>query len=692
MPLPYPTIMSYDLTVIDLFSKIEELPGIGTSYGAMLKRQGISQVRDLIWLTPRKVVDFKIAEEPTEGEIALNLTIRSSIERGPSTFLNCATDSGKTVKVIFFSKSKLFYKGSRICVFGTIKLESGALTMSHPKWHPGTHERFVLAEYPVKVPPAILAKAMSFILKNLDFGEWIDEETLKSRNWTSFSSNLEKLHFHNEKKPPRLQFDEAIAHSYSLEMAFRPEKEGIYSIPPGDTSDFLNRLGFPLTPDQQSSWEEIRADLASEERMLRILYGDVGSGKTFVAFLALLSCYRSGRQAALLAPTEILARQHFELLSGIMPEENIVLLTSKGTKTSQENLAIDEAKNENDSEEKETENKSKKSKSKKAKKKSIYDKIASENCIIIGTHAILQDSVNFNSLGLLVIDEQHRFGVLQRMAINRELCYNVLLMTATPIPRTLKLSSIGPLKISRILTRPQKNRSIDVRVLYEDRIPDIYNKIESLLVEGDSIFWVCPFIQKSECKKGMDVLSRWTDLQLRFGETVTFLHGRMDPTTKQQILEDFFAGKKRILVSTTVIEVGINIPHANTMVIENSELFGLAQLYQLMGRVGRGDAPGRCYFVYSSKNAAYRLSILQRCKSGLEIAESDLKIRGFGNLLGSEQTGFFGFRFLNLEKDDLIINQAKEYVKQKIGNPDFEKHMPTLLELFSFLEDPWHGG
>ena len=644
---------------LTLFTKVEDLPGIGQSYGAMLKRSGIQQVKDMIWLAPGKRIEVEISQELVPAkQVALNLTIFSVLTRNNSTFLTCNTSSGKSVKVVFFSKSKLFYKGSQICVLGELKKEGNSMSMSHPKWQPGTHSSFSWAEYPVKVPPAVLSKATSFILKNLSLPEWIDPEILRSKGWGSFVDALDQLHF-KQKKSPRFKFDEALAHAYSLEMAFRPLMKGSYSLIGQEPSDFLERLGFPLTPDQLKSWEEIRADLISEERMLRILYGDVGSGKTFVAFLALLFCYNAGRQAALLAPTEILARQHFELLKSLMPEVNLVLLT----------------RNE--------------------RKKAVYTKIASEHCIIIGTHAILQEKVEFHSLSLLIIDEQHRFGVLQRMAINRKLFYNVLLMTATPIPRTLRLSTMGPIKTSQILSHPRKHRTIDIRILYDDRIEEVYRKLKSLLAEGDSIFWVCPLIEKSERKKGMDVATRSAALQEHFGDLVTSLHGRLDITTKQQILQEFFTGKKRILVSTTVIEVGINIPHANTMVIENSEIFGLAQLYQLMGRVGRGDAPGRCYFLYSNKSSLGRLSILQRCKSGFEIAQNDLRIRGFGNLLGSEQTGFFNFRFLNPEKDEDLMLLAQQYTKKKLLDDSLESknmQISNLLELFSFIEDPWHAG
>lgn len=641
---------------LSLFTKVEQLPGIGESYGILLKKSGIQQVRDLIWLVPRKWIDVEIAQEAAVGsEVALNLVISSAATRNNSTFMTCTTPCGKSVKVVFFSKSKLFYKGAKICVLGELKVENKVLTMVHPKWQPGVQARFLWAEYPVKVPPAVLSKATSFVLKNLLLPEWLDKSLLQAKNWSSFTDALDQLHF-KQQKSPRLKFDEAVAHAYSLEMAFRPSAQGSYSLHGSEPAAFLERLGFPLTEDQQKSWAEIRADLLSNDRMLRILYGDVGSGKTFVAFLALLFCYSAGKQAALLAPTEILARQHFELMSTLMPEVNLVLLT----------------RNE--------------------RKKSVYAKIESEKCIIIGTHAIIQEKVKFNSLGLLVIDEQHRFGVLQRMAINRDLCYNVLLMTATPIPRTLKLSTTGPIKTSQILSRPQKHRSIDVRLLHDERLEEICEKVKSLLEEGDSIFWVCPLIEKSERKNGMDVTTRAAFLRERFGDLVAMLHGRLDIATKKEILDDFFHGRKRILVSTTVIEVGINIPHANTMVIENSEVFGLAQLYQLMGRVGRGAQSGRCYFVYSNKASLGRLSVLQRCKSGFEIAENDLRIRGFGNLLGSEQTGFFSFRFLNQEKDEEVMLSAQDYVKKKIGDPSFESSMSNLLELFSFIEDPWHAG
>lgn len=653
-----------------LSQSVKGIKGIGDYYAVLLRKHGVKSCGDLLWIFPSGYSSSAVSNVVTShGIVALNLTIVSSIQKSQTrktTHIAAIDSNGTSVILIFFFHSKLFHKGARICVHGELKHADNKLTMVHPQWFPFHKESFDELRYPIaKLPNAIVNKAIHGVLDQLELPEWLQHDMLSELGWASFVDSMKCIHTNSNvdertRASQRIKFDEALAYQYGMHNAHQQihERNLHYKLEDRDISDVIANFGHPLTECQYSAWHEIRNDLMSDRRSLRILYGDVGSGKTLVAFLALAMCYRSGRQGALLAPTEILASQHFQTLSRIMPREKIILLT--GSK----------------------------------KRASTYEALKSENCIVIGTHAILQSKVEYKSLGLLVIDEQHRFGVLQRMAIDKSMLYNVLLMTATPIPRTLKLSLDGSIPITKLTTRPQRNRKINVAIISSKRLSEVLQKLRALLDEGDNIFWVCPFIEKSESKNGVDVMTRYDVLNKEFGKVVAFLHGRMSSDKKEEELRKFYQKETRILVSTTVIEVGIDIPHANTIIIENAELFGMSQLYQLMGRVGRGGSHGNCYFVYHglSRDATSRLKALQDCKSGLELAEHDMYIRGFGNILGIEQSGMPYFRCLDISSDREIFDRARIFLDQNISKPDFIDAMAYLTDTFAYLYSPWSSG
>jgi ATP-dependent DNA helicase RecG len=355
-------------------------------------------------------------------------------------------------------------------------------------------------------------------------------------------------------------------------------------------------------------------------------------------------------------PTGILAKQHYELISKLLPNAKIVFLT--GSQKTKNALKI----------------------------------IQNENCIIVGTHALLQSKVKYKNLGLLVVDEQHRFGVLQRMLVDKGMQYNVLLMTATPIPRTLKLSFMGYIPVSKILTRPQNHKDIKTEICSMSHIEQLIDSVKNAIENEDSVFWVCPNIEEENKRGGMSVYTRGKLLEEHFPNLTGILHGKMTENEKDAVLNKFLNKEIKILISTTVIEVGVNIPHANIIIIDNSEYFGMAQLYQLMGRVGRGSV----YLTYGSLSSEtkMRLMALKECKQGLDLAEKDMYIRGFGNLLGEEQSGDSTqcFKCLDVFNDAQILIEAREMVHKNINNQAFCEMLDKKSEIFACLKESWTAG
>lgn len=635
---------------ITLNSPISHLNGIGSYYTRILKTHNINKVRDLLWILPK--VHCKLIVSAVIGDHkSFNLTItKVSLIHKPRkiTKLEATDINSKTIKITFFSHSKMFYKGAKLTVHGDIDLEK--MEMTHPEWAPGHRETFTKIQYSIQdVPSAILHK---ICLQSITL--------IQSPHLEKFKINLEILHRSEDQDALKrarnaLMTNEALAYQYA---AYNANKElakigDEYKMHDHDISDIINNFGHELTACQKSAWEEIRQDLTSKQRMVRILYGDVGSGKTLIAALAIALCYRNGHQGVLLVPTEILAQQHYGVFKKLLNDSDILLLTSS------------------------------------TRSAKILDKIRSQPCIIIGTHALLQESVEYYSLRLLIVDEQHRFGVLQRM---HGATYNTLVMTATPIPRTFQLSSTGIIPISKLLQRPQGHRDLRTFIVPKRSLHKVFDRIEEALDSNDNIFWVCPFIEESRVP-GMNVKARLNELADRFEVPIASVHGQMTSKAKQEILHKFYNRETRILVSTTVIEVGIDVPHANTIIIENAELFGIAQLYQLMGRVGRGASPGQCFFIYDKlpKDANLRLRALQNCKSGIELAEQDLYIRGFGELLGTQQSGQDHLKLVSSDNYELF-NLAQEILEQNLDNPDFIQEINALRDIFNYLQEPWKAG
>ena len=391
-------------------------------------------------------------------------------------------------------------------------------------------------------------------------------------------------------------------------------------------------LPFALTGAQARAVEEIRADLASDRRMLRLLQGDVGSGKTAVALLAMASAVEVGRQAALMAPTEILARQHFERLTELVGSLRLRLLTGRDKVSERRATLADLADGHID--------------------------------IVVGTHALFQDSVIFKDLGVAVVDEQHRFGVHQRLALGAKgAAVDILVMTATPIPRTLALTCFGDMDVSVLDEKPAGRQAIATRLVSIDRLDEVVMGLGRALASGDRVYWICPLVAESEYVDLAAAEDRFADLRQEFGDAVGLIHGKMPGPDKDAAMERFAAGETKILVSTTVVEVGVDVPEATIMVIEHAERFGLAQLHQLRGRVGRGAKASTCLLLYRGplgQVSRARLEMMRETEDGFRIAEEDLRLRGEGEVLGTRQSGAAAFRLASLESDANLLEVARD--------------------------------
>ncbi len=436
----------------------------------------------------------------------------------------------------------------------------------------------------------------------------------------------------------RLAYDELLAHQLALALARETMKRqtgGRLQLHGDLARDIFRALPFKLTGDQVLAINEIKNDLLSSDRMVRMLQGDVGSGKTVVALIAMAFAVEAGVQAAFMAPTEILTRQHYDEIADLAEKVGIktVLLTGrdKGKGRAERIAAIENGTAE----------------------------------IVIGTHALFQDDVNFKDLGLVVIDEQHRFGVHQRLALTEKgvLRANILTMTATPIPRTLTMTFYGDMDVSFLKEKPPGRQPIKTSVLPSDRLEQVYQAIGRAMDADNQVYWVCPLVEESDQLDLAAAEERWRDLSARFGDKVGLIHGRMKAAEKDSVMERFVAGEIRGLVATTVIEVGVNVPSATIMIIEHAERFGLAQLHQLRGRVGRGDKASTCLLIYSaplSETAKARLAIMRETEDGFVIAEEDLRLRGPGDVLGVKQSGLPDFKLADLKLHASLLNAARD--------------------------------
>ncbi len=461
----------------------------------------------------------------------------------------------------------------------------------------------------------------------------------------------------------RLAYDELLASQLALALvrAFRKRSAGRNNVGNGQfVRAIAQALPYRLTGSQQRAVEQIRADMEKPERMMRLLQGDVGSGKTVVALMAMASVAEAGRQSALMAPTEILARQHAERLGPLAAKAGLTLALLTGREKGQE-------------------------------RQRILEGLAEGRIqIVVGTHALFQGSVAFRDLGLAVVDEQHRFGVHQRLAIGAKgEAVDVLVMTATPIPRTLALTWFGDMDVSVLSEKPAGRKPIATRAVSLDRYDEVVGAMGRAVEAGAQVYWVCPLVQESETLDVAAATERYEALRELFGDKVGLLHGQMRGAEKDAAMARFVAGENSILVSTTVIEVGVDVPNATVMVIEHAERFGLAQLHQLRGRIGRGEAASTCILLYKGPLgpvAEARLTIMRETEDGFRIAEEDLKLRGEGDVLGSRQSGMPGFRLARPEIDGDLLLAARDDARLCVErDPGLESPRGQALRALLYL-------
>jgi ATP-dependent DNA helicase RecG len=653
-----------------LFASLKTLPGIGPKleklYARLVGRGGEEpRLVDLLFHLPTGFVDRR--NQPKLSEVIPDtvVTVAVTIERHrppppnrPRAPYNIeASDDTNTLTITYFNAKrdyleKLLPEGELRYVSGIATLYDGHLQMLHP-------DRVVdaagLARLPLIDPvyplteglhPNQVCKAIDVALERLpDLPEWQDAAWLERNGYPNIAQALRRIHrpqAPDDIKPDsapwsRLAYDELLASQLALALlrAHMRARPGRGSAAEGRLrARIIAALPYSLTPSQERAVGDIIADLAQPQRMLRLLQGDVGSGKTVVALLASANVIEAGRQAAFMAPTEILARQHFATLAPFARAAGIRIAILTGRERGREREDI------------------------------LSGLAAGDIDLIVGTHALFQENVAFHDLAFAIVDEQHRFGVHQRLALARKgEAADLLVLTATPIPRTLVLSFFGDMDISELREKPAGRHKIDTRAVPLSRLGEVIDAVARALDDGRRVYWVCPLVEESESVDLAAAEERYEALQKRFGDLVDIVHGRMRGTDKDRAMERFAKGETRLLVATTVIEVGVDVPEASVMVIEHAERFGLAQLHQLRGRVGRGAERSICILLYKpplGQTAKARLAILRETEDGFRIAEEDLRLRGEGDLLGTRQSGEPGFHIAQIGVHNNLLAAARD--------------------------------
>ncbi len=664
-----------------LLSDLKSIKGVGLKTSNLLKRKKINSIFDLLWKLPKsytdrslssKIKDLKIDEIQTITIIPQKYSF-PRVRNLPNRVL-CKDETGE-IDCVFFNSyegyiRKILPIGKEVTISGRIKHFRNKYQLTNPKYISEDssiikqkHNTYSLTE---GISEKVYNKIIFQIIKNLpQIDEWHSKDILKNFGNIGWNDSIKKLHDpenigkFKENFYQRLAFDEIFS-TFLVNSEIRKKIKKIkktkkkFNIK--KQGEIISKLDFSLTNDQTKTLNEINKDLCSDNKMFRLLQGDVGSGKTIVALLSAFNTISSDFQVAVMAPTEILARQHFLLAKKIYPKNiKIELLSGKS--------------------------------SYKDKKKILNKLIKKEIDIIFGTHALFQKKVEFKKLGLIIIDEQHKFGVSQRKKLSDKAgkdC-DVLLMTATPIPRTLTMTIYGDMDLSIIREKPNNRKPVKTYSKIESKIEDVIKFIKKEIQLGNQIFWVCPLIEESKKIDHSSAIKKSEYLKKIFPNEVYLLHGKTTIEEKEEILNKFLRNEFKILVSTTIIEVGIDFPNANVIIIENANKFGLSQLHQLRGRVGRGNKESSCVLMFKSnlsENAKKRINILKDSNDGFKISEEDMKLRGFGDILGFKQSGIKNFKLADpIHNHNLFILAEKEIKRIENEKEDIGRFKP-LIKLY----------
>ncbi len=680
--------------LIPLFAPLGTLPGIGPKFVQLFARLFAHEdprVIDALFHLPHTAIDRRARPKLNEMPLDTVVTVEVVVEkhkpappRGRAPHRVIASDDTGTIELVFFRLprdrvEKMLPVGEKRFVSGKAQLYDGRLQMTHPDRVVDEAGLAKLADiepvYPLTegIGNGIVRRAtLGAFARTPELPEWTDQAFLRSRDYGSFRSSLSRLHEPNEPSDidpassfrARLAYDELLSHQLALALVrsdMRREPGRAHIAAGRLQAKIEHALPFSLTTSQRQAIGEIRGDLSSDTRMLRLLQGDVGSGKTLVALLAAAHVIEAGSQAAIMAPTEILARQHFERLAPLAKAAGISVAVLTGRERGQP-------------------------------RDELLEQLANGGIqLLVGTHAVFQDDVVFKDLALAVVDEQHRFGVHQRLALaDKGAATDVLVMTATPIPRTLVLTYFGDMDVSELREKPAGRSPIDTRIVALDRLQEVVEAVHRAIDSGARAYWICPLIEESEEVDFSAAEARYAELQNVFGAQAGLVHGRMKAAEKDAAMERFANGETSVLVATTVVEVGVDVPEATIMVIEHAERFGLAQLHQLRGRVGRGTAQSTCLLLYRAplgETAKRRLATLRDTDDGFRIAEEDLALRGEGEILGTRQSGMPGFKIAvpHIHRD--LLETARRDAALIVAN-DPELHserghaLRILLHLF----------
>ncbi|WP_299725502.1 ATP-dependent DNA helicase RecG [uncultured Tateyamaria sp.] len=667
--------MSRPEILFPLFADLETLEGVGPKTAQHLGALGVTAPRDLLFTLPHTGIDRTLRDTIQDAVLPATLTVRIKVgahhaarSRGGAHRIH-VEDGATSFQLVFFHGrsdylTKVLPTGSERVVSGRVELFDGIANMVHPDHILPVEEAGDIPGFEPVYPltGGVTQKTMfkatrSALTRVPDVTEWIDPGQIEKAKWPGFADAVAQAHAPTglgdlaatSPARTRLAYDELFAHQITLALARASERRVTGQVTQGTGAlQAKVRADLPYAPTgaQDRAISEIAADMARETRMNRLLQGDVGAGKTLVAFMALLVAVEAGGQGVMMAPTEILARQHLEGLQPLAESAGVVLEILTGRDKGAERRA------------------------------KLAALARGDIQILVGTHAVFQNDVVFADLRLGIVDEQHRFGVRQRLALGKKgAASDVLVMTATPIPRSLALAQYGDMDVSVLDEKPPGRKPIKTALVSTGRMDEVIERLRAVMKEGRQCYWVCPLVEESEAVDLTAAEERFKRLRATLGEgRVGLVHGQMPPAEKDAAMARFQAGETGVLVATTVIEVGVNVPNATIMVIERAETFGLAQLHQLRGRVGRGEAASTCLLMYQaplSESGQKRLEVLRATEDGFAIAETDLQMRGYGDLIGTAQSGVPRFRIADLERQGALMAIAQSDARKLLNDdPD----------------------